>query len=63
MFVLMFRKKQLPPFSVVTKFGSNGGWSKFDDEMFGLIYISDYPDVGDNTLLRKFETNLLFYTV
>jgi hypothetical protein len=44
MSVPMLRKKRLPPFSVVTKFGSNGSWSNFYDEMFGLIYISEYPE-------------------
>jgi len=63
MFVLTFRKKQLPPFSVAAKFGSNRCWSNFDDEITGLIYISEYSEVGDNTFLRNLETNLLSYTV
>jgi hypothetical protein len=47
----------------VAKSGSDGCWSNFDDEMFGLMYISEYPEDGDNTFLRNFKTNLLPYTV
>lgn len=47
----------------VTKFGSNGCWSNFDNEMFGLMCISEYLGDEDNTFLRNLETNLLSYTV
>jgi len=48
---------------IVTKFGSNGCWSNFDDEMFGSMCISVYPADEDNTFLRNLETILLSYTV